>query len=95
MLSNFSVAFNMFLDFFIAKYQPFISIPIETHVPRIISTACSMVFAFKSFIFTSAMARRSFSETDPTLSRFGSPDPFAILAAFRINLEAGGVLVMK
>ena len=95
MLSNLSFAFNMFLDFFIVRYQPFISIPMETHVPRIISTACSIVLAFKSFSFISAIVRRSSSEIEPTLFRFGSPDPFAIFAAFKINLDAGGVLVIK
>ena len=67
----------------------------ETQVPRIIMTACSMVFAFKSSILISAMERKSSSVTEPTFSRFGSPDPLGTLAAFKINLAAGGVFVIN
>ena len=41
------------------------------------------------------MERKSFSVTEPTFSRFGSPDPLGTLAAFKINLAAGGVFVIN
>ncbi len=46
-------------------------------------------------IFILAMFSKSFKETEPTLFLFGSPDPLGILAAFKINRDAGGVLVIK
>ena len=57
--------------------------------------ACSIVFAFKSSIFISAIERKSFFERTPTFSLFGSPEPFLILACFIISLAAGGVFVIK
>ena len=48
----------------------------------------------KRFLF-SAISLIWAEVTFPTFSLFGSPDPFGIPAASRINDGAGGVLVIK
>src|SRR5690606_14329693 len=55
--------------------------------------ADSMLAAFRSGIFSSAISRTCWRVTLPTLSRFGAADPFSRPAAFFNSTGAGGVLV--
>src|SRR3954470_17287192 len=55
------------------------------------STSC----ALRSWSFFSAMSRSWAWVIFPTLSRFGSEEPFSMLIAWRIRTAAGGVLVTK
>ena len=55
--------------------------------------AASTSFAFRSGIFSSAISRTFAREIVPTLLRFGSPEPYSMLACFLIRIDAGGVLV--
>src|SRR2546429_8815940 len=71
------------------------SIPIERAVPFTLLIAASSDAAFRSGIFCLAISATCFSVTLPTLSLFGDPEPFAMLAARLSNMEAGGVLVIK
>ena len=70
------------------------SIPMLLAVPAIILQAESRSAAFKSTIFCLAISSSCFRVTLPTLSRFGSPAPLAIFAAFFNRTDAGGVLVL-
>ena len=55
-----------------------------------IRIALSTSFALRSTIFRSAISRTLSLESRPTFSRFGSPEPFSMPAAFRISSAAGG-----
>jgi hypothetical protein len=55
--------------------------------------ACSTSWALRSFIFVSAIWRTWSWVSRPTLSLFGSGDPFSIPAACLISSAAGGCLV--
>src|SRR3546814_10039901 len=57
--------------------------PIERAEPAMILAAASMSLAFRSFIFASAISRTWAMVTLPTLSRFGTLEPLATLAALR------------
>src|SRR5580704_6821078 len=69
--------------------------PIDRAVPSMIRVACSRSCALRTACLTSAISRTCCLEREPTLSRFGFPDPFSTPAAFFNSSEAGGVLVMK
>src|SRR6266508_181597 len=64
-------------------------------VPAITFIAASTSRAFRSGIFVSAIWRTCSRRSRPTLSRFGSADPFSRLSASLISTAAGGVFVMK
>ena len=59
------------------------------------SIAASTSRAFRSGIFVSAIWRTCSLRSRPTLSRFGSDEPFSRFSASLISTAAGGVLVMK
>jgi len=65
------------LDF--GASPPLIVTPILRAVPATIRIAESTVKQFKSGILSSAIARTCVHETDPTLTRLGSEEPFLIL----------------
>src|SRR5215217_4910859 len=69
------------------------STPIERAVPAMIFAAWSTSCALRSPSFFSAIARTCSLVIEPTLLRFGSPEPFSIPIAWRISTAAGGVLV--
>ena len=71
------------------------SIPILRAVPSTIFIAPSISAAFKSFIFVSAISFTLDEDTLPTFSRFGTPLPFSIPAAFFSRADAGGVFYSK
>src|SRR5207249_4653585 len=71
------------------------STPIDRAVPAITFIAASTSRAFRSGIFVSAIWRTCSRRRRPTLSRFGSADPFSRLRASLISTAAGGVFVMK
>src|SRR3954451_10828041 len=79
----------------LAVAQRSVSTPIERAVPATISIACSTSRALRSGIFVSAIERSCALVRRPTLSRFGSPEPFSTRSASLIRTAAGGVLVMK
>ena len=64
-------------------------------VPRTIFKAASLSLAFKSSIFSVAILMACSKVNLPTLSRFGTPDPFSIPTSFLINSATGGFLSMK
>src|SRR5215469_12845834 len=64
----------------------------ERAVPSMMRMAAPTSCAFRSFSFSSAISRTWRFVTDPTLVRFGSPEPFSSLAARFSSTEAGGVL---
>src|SRR5262249_33361421 len=69
--------------------------PIERAVPAMILVAASRSLAFRSGILRSAIWRAWSTVIEPTISVWGSPEPFSIPAASLIRTAAGGVLVMK
>ena len=69
--------------------------PMLRAVPATMRMAWSSSFAFKSFAFSLAISASCFFVTLPTLSRFGTPEPLAMPAAFLRSAAAGGVLVMN
>jgi hypothetical protein len=71
------------------------STPIERAVPAMILAAASMSFAFRSFIFFSAICRSWSWVILPTLSRWGSAEPCSSPSACLISTAAGGLLVMN
>src|SRR4051794_31191598 len=79
----------------LAVFHRSVSTPIERAVPAMISIACSTSRAFRSVIFASAIDCSWSRRKRPTLSRFGSPEPFSSRSASLIRTAAGGVLVMK
>src|SRR2546429_961620 len=64
-------------------------------VPAMTCIACSTSRALRSWSFASAMCRSWAWESRPTLSRFGSDDPFSRFSASLIRTAAGGVFVMN
>ena len=64
-------------------------------VPAIMLIALSMVAAFRSGIFISAISRILSLEMVATLVLLGTPEPDFRLQAFFSRTAAGGVLVMK
>src|SRR6201996_7271244 len=78
-----------------APVQPSTLMPIERAVPAMIFSAASMVVAFRSGIFVSAICRSCAAVSEPTLVTCGSALPLSTPAAFLISSGAGGVLVMK
>jgi hypothetical protein len=56
--------------------------PIERAEPKIICIAASTLFAFKSFIFASAISRTCVAVTEPTVWRPGALAPDFNFAAF-------------
>ena len=64
-------------------------------VPAIMLIAASMLAAFKSCIFVSAICCKSAFEIVATVSFNELPAPFWILQAFFNNTAAGGVFVTK
>src|SRR5688572_6242016 len=70
-------------------------IPIERAVPSTCFIAPSRSIAFKSFIFNSAISFTWARVTLPIFSLFGTPEPFATLAALRKSTAAGGVFNMN
>src|SRR3954453_14439953 len=79
----------------LAVFHRSVSTPIERAVPAMISIACSTSRAFRSAIFVSAIDCSWSRRSRPTLSRFGSPEPFSSRSASLIRTAAGGGLVMK
>src|SRR5689334_24606114 len=67
--------------------------PIERAVPAMIFSAASIVVAFRSGIFVSAICRSCAEVSVPTLVLCGSLLPLSTPAAFLISSGAGGVLV--
>src|SRR4051794_37475856 len=67
----------------------------ERAVPAMIFSAWSTSCAFRSLSFFSAICRSWSRVMEPTLVRFGSPEPFSRPMAWRISTAAGGVLVTK
>src|SRR5574340_536146 len=64
-------------------------------VPSMVLMAASRLPAVISGILSFAISSTFFLVTFPTLSLFGSFEPFSTLAALRRGTEAGGVLVTK
>ena len=64
-------------------------------VPAITSIAWSTSRAFRSTSFASAIERTWARVSRPTLSRFGSDEPFSSPSAYLISTSAGGVFVMN
>ena len=60
-----------------------------------ILAACSRSFAFRSFIFFSAISRSWVRVILPALSRPGALEPDLMFSACLMKKEAGGVLVTK
>jgi hypothetical protein len=79
----------------VSAHQSFTSRPIERAAPATIAIADSIESQLRSGSLISAIFRTCALLTDPTLLRFGCPDPFSIPASFFSNTAAGGVLVMK
>src|SRR6056297_660494 len=69
--------------------------PILRALPAIVRTAASMSAAVRSGSFILTISSSWARVTEPTFFVFGSPLPFAILAALRSRTAAGGVLVMN
>src|SRR5579859_2724977 len=69
--------------------------PIERAVPAMIFSAASIVVAFRSGIFVSAICRSCALVSVPTLVLCGSALPLSTPMAFLISSGAGGVFVMK
>src|SRR5690606_10553552 len=69
--------------------------PMLFAVPITMLIAASMLLAFKSGIFISAISLTLSLEIVATFVLFGSPEPDSIPTAFFINAATGGVLVMK
>src|ERR1700730_2572850 len=69
--------------------------PIERAVPAMIFSAASIVVAFRSGIFVSAICRSCAAVSVPTLVLCGSLLPLSMPTAFLISSGAGGVLVMN
>ena len=67
--------------------------PMLRAVPARMRIACSMSFALRSGILTSAISRSCFWLSRPTFSRFGSADPFSAPAARFSSAAASGALV--
>src|SRR6185437_13363831 len=79
----------------LARHQAPTSTPIERALPAMMCIAASTSFAFRSGSLVSAISRSWARLIVPTLVRFGSPEPFWMLSASRINTAAGGVFVMN
>src|ERR1022692_4887915 len=77
------------------RHQPSTDIPIDLAVPAMISSAASMLVAFRSGILTCAMSLTCALVILPTLVLCGSALPLATPAAFLISSAAGGVFVMN
>ena len=60
-------------------------------VPATMRTAWASSNEFRSFAFSLAISANCCFVTFPTLSRFGTPEPLAIPAAFFSSAAAGGV----
>src|SRR5437588_6394545 len=69
------------------------STPIDRAVPAMIFAAASTSLAFRSFIFFSAICLSWSWVIVPTLSRWGSAEPFSTDNACLISTAAGGLLV--
>src|SRR5215469_9951465 len=69
--------------------------PIDRAVPAMIFSAASIVVAFRSGIFVSAICRSCAEVSVPTLVLCGSALPLSTPTAFLISSAAGGVLVTK
>src|ERR1700733_13132550 len=69
--------------------------PIERAVPAMIFSAASIVVAFRSGIFVSAICWTWAAVSEPTLVLCGSLLPLSTPAAFLISSGAGGVFVMN
>ncbi len=69
--------------------------PIERAVPSTIFIAASMSFALRSGSFVWAISRTWSLVSLPTLSLWGTEEPFFRPAAFLMSSAAGGVFVMK
>src|SRR3954451_5014343 len=69
--------------------------PMERAVPSTIVMAASMSLALRSGSLVSAISRIWSLVSLQTLSDCGTPEPFAMPAAYLISSGAGGVLVMK
>src|SRR5205814_447621 len=71
------------------------STPIERAVPAMIRAAWSTSRAFRSTSLVSAICRTCARLSLPTLSRFGSEEPFSSRRASLMRTAAGGVFVMN
>ena len=71
------------------------SIPIDLAEPQIIFVASLISNAFKSFIFSLAIASACFIVIDPAIILPGSFDPLFNLAASLIKCDAGGDFIIK
>ena len=69
--------------------------PMLRAVPSMVRMAPSTLSALRSGRLRLAISSICLRVTCPTLVRLGSPEPFAIWAAFLRSTAAGGVLVMK
>src|SRR6478672_7971771 len=69
--------------------------PIERAAPATIAIADSIVSQLRSGSLISAIFLTCALVTEPTLLRFGVPEPFSTPASFFSRTAAGGVLVMK
>src|SRR5438552_2503100 len=79
----------------VGLHQSFTSIPIDLAAPATIAIADSMESVFRSGSLISAIFLTCALVTEPTLLRFGVPEPFSTPASFFSRTAAGGVLVMK
>ena len=80
------------LDF---SFYSLTSIPIDLADPHIIFVASLRSNAFKSFIFSFAIASACFMVIDPATTLPGSLEPLFNFAASLIKCEAGGDLIIK
>ena len=71
------------------------SSPIDRAVPRTDCIADSIESVFRSGSLSLAISATCFAVTVPTFVLFGSPEPFAMLAARLSSTAAGGVFVMN
>src|SRR5204863_3155270 len=79
----------------VSSHQSFTSMPIDLAAPATIAIADSMFSVLRSGSLISAIFLTYALVTEPTLFRFGVPDPFSIPASFFSSTAAGGGLVMK
>src|SRR3989304_350542 len=76
-------------------YYPSTLIPMLLAVPSMVFIAASIVPAVMSGIFRRAISSTCRLVTVPTLSLFGTLEPFSAPMAFKRSVEAGGVFVMN
>jgi len=76
-------------------HQSLTSIPIDLAAPATIAIADSIDSVLRSGSLISAIFLICALVTEPTLTRFGVPEPFSTPASFFSRTAAGGVLVMK